>query len=236
MRPNLSLGDSLAGLHAALGVLLALVERGRSSCGQLVDVAIYESVFNMLESVIPEYDGAGLVREPSGTTLTGIVPTNTYPCRDGRHVIIGGNGDAIYRRLMRTAGREDLADDPRLAHNAGRVEHERTIDEALSAWTRSLDSSEVLARLEEADVPAGPIYSVADIMEDPHYRAREMFHRVDAGGEPLVLPAMSPRLGVTPGGTEWSGPELGAHNREILEERLGLGEAEIEALRGKGVL
>ena len=236
VRPNLSLGDTLAGLHAALGVLLALVERGKSSSGQLVDVAIYESVFNVLESVVPEYDGAGLVREPSGTTLTGIVPTNTYPCRDGRHVIIGGNGDSIFRRLMRAAGRADLADDPRLAHNAGRVEHEKLIDDALAAWTRSLDSVEVLARLEEADVPSGPIYSVADIMDDPHYRAREMFHRVEIDGEPLVLPAMSPRLDATPGGTEWPGPALGAHNREILGERLGLGDGEIEALRGKGVL
>ena len=236
VRPNLSLGDTLAGLHAALGILLALVERGKSSTGQLVDVAIYESVFNVLESVVPEYDGAGLVREPSGTTLTGIVPTNTYPCRDGRHVIIGGNGDSIYRRLMRAAGRPDLADDPRLAHNAGRVEHEKLIDDALAEWTRSLDSAEVLSRLAEADVPSGPIYSVADIMEDPHYGAREMFHRVEIDGQPLVLPAMSPRLGATPGGTAWPGPELGSHNREILEERLGLGEAEIEALRGKGVL
>lgn len=236
VRPNLSLGDTLAGLHAALGILLALVERGKSSTGQLVDVAIYESVFNVLESVVPEYDGADLVREPSGTTLTGIVPTNTYPCRDGRHVIIGGNGDSIYRRLMRAAGRPDLADDPRLAHNAGRVEHEKLIDDALAEWTRSLDSAEVLSRLAEADVPSGPIYSVADIMEDPHYRAREMFHRVEIDGQPLVLPAMSPRLGTTPGGTAWPGPELGSHNREILEERLGLGAAEIEALRGKGVL
>ncbi len=236
VRPNLSLGDTLAGLHAALGILLALVERGKSSTGQLVDVAIYESVFNVLESVVPEYDGAGLVREPSGTTLTGIVPTNTYPCRDGRHVIIGGNGDSIYRRLMRAAGRPDLADDPRLAHNAGRVEHEKLIDDALAEWTRSLDSAEVLSRLAEADVPSGPIYSVADIMEDPHYRAREMFHRVEIDGQPLVLPGMSPRLGTTPGGTAWPGPELGSHNREILEERLGLGAAEIEALRAKGVL
>ena len=236
VRPNLSLGDTLAGLHAALGILLALVERGKSSRGQLVDVAIYESVFNVLESVVPEYDGAGLVREPSGTTLTGIVPTNTYPCRDGRHVIIGGNGDAIYRRLMRAAGRADLADDPRLADNAGRVEHEKLIDGALAEWTRGLDSADVLAQLEEADVPSGPIYSVADIMEDPHYQAREMFHRVEIDGEPLVLPGMSPRLDATPGGTEWPGPELGSHNREILEERLGLGQEEIEALRGKGVL
>ena len=135
---------------------------------------------------------------------------------------------------MRAAGRADLADDPRLAHNAGRVEHEQLIDDALAKWTRSLDSTEVLSRLAEADVPSGPIYSVADIMEDPHYRAREMFHRVEIDREPLVLPAMSPRLGATPGGTEWPGPALGSHNREILEVRLGLGEAEIEGAAGEG--
>ncbi len=237
VRPNLSIGDTLAGLHAALGILLALMERGRpAGRGQVIDVAIYEAVFNMLESVVPEYDGAGLVREPSGTTLTGIVPTNTYPCRDGRHVIIGGNGDAIFRRLMRAAERADLADDPRLADNAGRVEHEQLIDGALAEWTRGLDSAEVLRRLEEAEVPSGPIYSVADIMRDPHYRAREMFHEVEAGGAPLVLPAMSPKLGATPGGTDWAGPELGSHNREVLGGRLGLGEDELADLREKGVV
>lgn len=236
VRTNLSLGDTLAGLHAALGVLLALVERGRSARGQTVDVAIYEAVFNMLESVLPEYEGEGIVREPSGTTITGIVPTNIYPCRDGRHVIIGGNGDAIFRRLMRAAGRPDLADDPRLASNAGRVEHEQLIDEALAAWTRELDSNEALAQLEAADVPGGPIYNVADIAQDPQYQAREMFHRVEIDGEPLVLPAMSPRLDATPGGTEWAGPELGAHNDEILGGQLGLGQDELAALREKGVL
>ncbi len=135
VRPNLSLGDTLAGFHAAFGVLLALLARRNGEAGQVVDVALYESVFNMLEGVVPEYAGAGVVREPSGSTLTGIVPTNTYPCSDGKYVIIGGNGDSIYKRLMTAIGRADLADDPRLAHNDGRVAHEQEIDAAISAWT-----------------------------------------------------------------------------------------------------
>ncbi len=242
VRPNLSLGDTLAGLHAAFGVVMALWARGRAGGGhgdgggQVVDVALYEAVFNMLESVVPEYVGEGLVREPSGTTLTGIVPTNTYRTRDGRFVIIGGNGDAIYRRLMRAAGRPDLADDPRMADNAGRVAHEREIDEALAAWTSSLPAREVLRILEEAEVPAGPIYSAADIVADPHYRAREMFEECASVDGPVTLAAMAPKLTRTPGTTHWAGPELGAHTEAVLGELLGLGEAEIASLRQEGVL
>ncbi|MEE8286183.1 MAG: CoA transferase, partial [Gammaproteobacteria bacterium] len=148
VRPNLSLGDTLAALHAVIGILLALQQRSKTEgSGQVVDVAIYESVFNMLESVVPEYDGAGVVRGPSGSTLTGIVPTNTYPCADGKYVIIGGNADSIFQRLMRAAGRDDLADDPRLRDNAGRVEHQEEVDGAISRWTATLDSGEVLERL-----------------------------------------------------------------------------------------
>jgi crotonobetainyl-CoA:carnitine CoA-transferase CaiB-like acyl-CoA transferase len=224
VRPNLSLGDTLAGVHAALGVLLALLRRERGGEGQAVDVAIYESVFNMLEGVVPEYDGAGVVREPSGSTLTGIVPTNTYRCRDGRYVVIGGNGDSIYRRLMMAAGRADLADDPRLASNAGRVSHEDEIDQALSEWAGTLDAKDVLDRLENAEVPSGPIYSVADMVEDPHFQARGLFEPVEVDGESLALPAMVPKLEDTPGATRWPGPEIGAHNDEGLtsEERARL--------------
>ena len=172
VRPNLSLGDTLAALHAVIGVLLALVHRNRidadsiGGAGQVVDVAIYESVYNVLESIVPEYDGAGIVREPSGSTLTGIVPTNTYPCADGRYVIIGGNGDSIFKRLMRATGRDDLAGDPRLADNAGRVAHQSEVDDAIARWTRTLEADRVLAILDGAGVPAGPIYNVADMMED----------------------------------------------------------------------
>lgn len=238
VRPNLSLGDTLAGLHAALGIMLALWQRRNDPLqqGQTVDVALFEAVFNLLEAVVPEYDGAGIVREPAGSTVTGIVPTNTYLCRDGKYVIIGGNGDSIFKRLMEAAERSDLAADPRLAHNAGRVQHEREIDAALSDWTATLDSSEVLARLDTAEVPAGPIYSVADMLRDPHFQARELFETVEIDGQPLKIPAILPKLGSTPGATSWPGPAVGSHNREVFEELLGLEATEIDRLRDDGVI
>jgi crotonobetainyl-CoA:carnitine CoA-transferase CaiB-like acyl-CoA transferase len=238
VRPNLSMGDTLAALHAVLGILLAYVHRQKptGATGQVVDVAIYEAVFNMLEAVVPEYDGAGVVRQPSGSTLTGIVPTNTYVCRDGKYVIIGGNGDSIFRRLMRAAGRADMAEDPRLADNAGRVTHEAAIDAAISAWTVTLDAAEVLQQLAAAAVPAGPIYSVADMMGDPHFQARGLFQTVEVDGKPLTVPALLPQLSDTPGRTDWPGPGVGAHNQEVYEGLLGLSEAELTALRDEGVI
>lgn len=238
VRPNLSLGDSLAGLHAAFGVLLALFHRQRvgSPHGQVVDVAIYEAVYNMLEAVVPEYDRCGVVREPSGSTITGVVPTNTYPCKGGRYVIIGGNGDSIFRRLMRAAGRPELAEDPRLADNAGRVEHQEEVDGALAEWTQSRTVEEVLEILEEAQVPAGPIYSVVEMMADPHFRARGLFEEVEGGGGPVKIPAILPRLTATPGRTEWAGPAVGAHNEEVFSDLLGLTDDEIRELREQGVV
>ncbi len=238
VRTNLSLGDSLSGLHAALGILLALIERDGDapSEGQVVDVALFESVFNLLEGVVPEYDGAGVVRGPSGSTVTGIVPTNTYRCEDGKYVVIGGNADSIFVRLMTAAGRADLAHDPRLADNAGRVEHEEEIDRAISAWTATLEADEVVERLAAEAVPAGPIYSVADMARDPHFQARGLFESVEIDGKPLQVPAITPRLSATPGRTDWPGPEVGAHTEEILGERLGLSRAEIETLRREGIV
>lgn len=236
VRPNLSLGDTLAGLHAALGILLALAHRHTTGKGQVVDAAIYESVFNVLEAVVPEYDGAGVVRGPSGSTLTGIVPTNTYLCRDGKYVVIGGNADSIFQRLMRTAGRAEMAEDRRFADNTGRVRHEKEIDAAIGAWTATLDSAEVLARLADAAVPAGPIYSVADMVRDPHFQARGLFEEVEVSGRRLKIPALIPRLNDTPGRTDWPGPKLGAHNEEILGGRLGLSSAELDDLRTRGVI
>ena len=242
VRPNLSLGDTLAALHAVIGVLLALVHRNRidgrsiGGSGQVVDIAIYESVYNVLEAMVPEYDGAGIVREPSGSTLTGIVPTNTYPCADGRYVIIGGNADSIFKRLMRAAGRDDFADDPRLADNAGRVAHQREVDDAIAQWTRTLDADRVLEILDGAGVPAGPIYSVADMVDDPQYNARGLFETVEVAGESLKIPALTPKLGHTPGATLWPGPDLGAHNREIYIDTLGLDEAELRSLESDGVV
>ena len=236
VRPNLSIGDTLAGLHAAFGILLALHARGRTGAGQVVDVALFESVFNLLEGVIPEFDGAGVVREPSGSTVTGIVPTNTYRCADGRWAIIGGNGDSIYKRLMRAAGRADLADDPRLAHNPGRVQHEAEIDAAIAAWTATLPLAEILSSLETAGVPAGPIYSVRDMFADPQYQARGLFERVEIDGRPLAIPAIPPKLSATPGGTGWAGPAIGSHTEAVLGELLGMDAETIGGLRERGVV
>ncbi len=237
VRPNLSMGDTLAAINAVVGILLALLGRGRlDGRGQVVDVAIYEAVYNMLESVVPEFDGAGVVREPSGSTITGIVPTNTYRCADGRFVVIGGNGDSIFKRLMREAGRPDMADDPRLADNAGRVRHHQEVDAAIAAWTATLDAPTVFAKLEAASVPAGPIYSVREMMDDPHYRARGMFEQVDYDGRSLAVPAITPRLSDTPGRTDHAGPALGAHNHEIFHGLLGLDQEELDALAAARVI
>jgi crotonobetainyl-CoA:carnitine CoA-transferase CaiB-like acyl-CoA transferase len=236
VRPNLSLGDSLAGLHTAFGVALALIARDKTKTGQVIDVALYESVFNMLEGVVPEYFGAGAIREPSGSTVTGIVPTNTYQCADGAYVIIGANADSMFQRLMRAAGRPDLADDPRLVNNNGRVEHEAEIDAAISSWTNTKDVDDVLEVLDSAAVPAGPIYSVADMANDPHFEARGLFEEVDVNGKPLKIPALVPRLSETPGRTEWAGPEIGEHTDSVLRKELNLTAEEMQGLRAEGVI
>jgi crotonobetainyl-CoA:carnitine CoA-transferase CaiB-like acyl-CoA transferase len=238
VRPNLSMGDTLAGLHAALGILLAYVERlrGPDGLGQVVDCSLFESVFNLMEAVVPEYDGAGVVRGPSGSTVTGIVPTNTYRCADGHHIIVGANADPIFKRLMEALERPDLAADPRLAHNAGRVAHEAEIDAVIAAWAAARDSQAALASLEAAAVPAGPIYSVADMVADPHYQARGLFEEVTVNGRPLKIPAYPPFLSATPGGTDWPGPEIGAHNEEVFGGLLGLSAAERAELAAAGVI
>lgn len=235
MRANLSLGDSLAALHAALGVLLALVERERRGGGQVVDVSITEAVFAMMEGAVAEYDRCGVVREPAGSTITGVVPTNVYPCRDGRWVIVGGSGDSIFRRLMGGIGRGDLGEDPELATNAGRVPRREEIDAAIAAWTRDRTVEEALARLEDLRVPAAPVYSVADQMADTHFRARGLFEETEAGGRPLRVPAIPPKLSRTPGATRWAGRDLGADTESVLEE-LGLDPGEIARLREAGVV
>ncbi|MFK7733094.1 MAG: CaiB/BaiF CoA transferase family protein [Pseudomonadales bacterium] len=232
VRPNLSTGDTVAGLHATLGICLALLarERGNTDGGQEIDVALYESMFNLLEAVIPEYSGAGVQREPSGTTVTGIVPTNTYRSSDGKFVIIGGNGDSIFKRLMRAAGRADMAENPEMADNQGRVIHEAEIDAALAKWCASKPCAQLLSDLEEARVPAGPIYSAADMASDPHFRARGMFEQVEINGKPLEIPAILPKLSDTPGGTNWPGPAENSHRDEILVDILGLNAEQIANL------
>ena len=240
VRPNLSLGDSVAGLHAAMGILLALLARKSDesdTTGQVVDVALYESMFNLMEGIVPEYSGAGAVRQPAGSTITGIVPTNTYLCSDGKHVVIGGNGDSIYVRLMTAIGRDDLANDPRLAGNPGRVTHQKLIDGAIAAWADKLTSAEVIQTMEEADVPVGAIFSIADAFEDPHYQARGMFEQVAIPNqdEPLAIPAILPKLTGTPGSTEWPGGEVGSHTDELLQA-LGLDAERIAYLKEHGIV
>ena len=235
VRPNLSMGDSLAGLHAAFGTILSLLHRARNNePGQVVDIAIYESMYNLMESVVPEYVATGDVRGPSGSTITGIVPTNTYLCADNKYVVIGGNGDSIYKRLMHAAGYSELAEDPRMADNAGRVEHEQTIDQALAAWTSSISSTEVLRILAEADVPSGPMYSVEDMLADPQYQARGMFEEVQAGDKTVTIPAIMPRLNSTPGQTRWAGPGAVGDDTDATYAELGLSSDEIQSLRSNG--
>jgi crotonobetainyl-CoA:carnitine CoA-transferase CaiB-like acyl-CoA transferase len=238
VRPNLSIGDTLAGLHSALGILMACIHRMKDpeGRGQIIDTALYEAVFNMLEGVVPEYDGAGVVREPSGSTLTGIVPTNTYRCSDNKFIIIGANGDSIFKRLAEKMGRPDMAADPRFEDNAGRVEHEKEIDDAITEWTDSLSSEDALKAMEEVQVPSGLIYSVVDMLADEHFKARGLFEEVDVNGTSLKIPGMVPKLSRTPGRTDWAGPEVGAFNDEILGGLLGFSDDELKSMQDQGII
>ncbi|MFQ3325301.1 MAG: crotonobetainyl-CoA:carnitine CoA-transferase CaiB-like acyl-CoA transferase [Pseudomonadales bacterium] len=236
VRPNLSLGDTIAGIHTALGIALALLECNKSGTGQVVDVALYEAMFNLMEGVVPEYDGAGIIRQPSGSTVTGIVPTNTFKCADGKFVVIGGNGDSIYKRLMIAAGYSELADNPAMANNAGRVVHEKEIDAALAAWCATITAKVVIDTLEAVRVPVGPIYNVEDMMNDEHFQARGLFEEVEINGKPLKIPAIIPRLEKTPGSTRWAGPKLGSHTDEVLRDILGLDDTAMQNLSKNGII
>jgi formyl-CoA transferase len=236
VRMNLSIGDSIAALHAVIGALMALHHRRETGRGQVVDVALYEAVFNLMESTLPEYDRAGVVRERTGTNLTGIVPSNTYPTADGGHVVIGGNGVSIFRRLMTAIGREDYANDPDIADNAGRARRAEEIDAVIAAWTSGHTLDECLRVLEAADVPSGRIYSISDIVADPQYRARDMIRQATLrDGSPLAVPGVVPKLSATPGGTRWLGGALGEHTEAVLAE-LGYDAARIAALRASGAI
>ena len=236
VRPNLSIGDTLAGIHAAMGVLLAYIGRQRDGQGQVVDVAIFEAVFSLLEAVIPEYDGNGVIRQPSGSTLTGIVPSNTYRCSDGKLIVIGANTNSMFKRLTETMGQGQMAEDPRFADNAGRFKHQQEVDGAVERWTNSLSSAAALAQLDTAGVAAGPIYDAKDMFEDEHYRARGLFQEVSINGKPLHVPAITPLLSRTPGRTDFPGPGLGDHNDAVFGEMLGLGADELDALKAAGVI
>lgn len=236
VRPNLSIGDTLAGIHAAMGILLAYIKRTRDGKGQIVDVAIFEAVFNLLEGVVPEYDGAGMIREPSGSTITGIVPSNTYRCGDGKLIVIGANTDSMFKRLAEAMGDPEMGGDPRFAYNNDRVEHQDEIDGKIAQWAASQPAANALEQLDAAGVAAGPIYSVKDIFEDPQYRARGLLQEVMVDGEPLTIPAIIPHLSETPGGTRWPGPAVGSHNDEIFSDVLNLSEDEQSALRTSGII
>ena len=237
VRAGVSLGDSLAGIYGVIGALMAMhhVKNGNGR-GQVVDVALYEAVFGVMESLLPEFSRFRHIRERSGGSLPGIAPSNTYPCRDGSYVVIAGNSDGIFKRLMRAIGRPDLADDPSLARNDGRAKQERMLDDAIEEWTRQLDAEDVLAALADADVPSGRIYTAADIYDDPHYRARRMIEQVTLpDAQALDLPGIVPKLSETPGETQWIGPTLGQHLEEVLAE-IGISGEALAHLRAEGIV
>lgn len=235
-RVGVSIGDSIAALYGVIGALMALHQRQTTGRGQIVDVALYEAVFSLMESLLPEYDLFDFVRERSGAALPGIVPSNTYPTRDAKYVVIGANSDSIFKRMMIAIGREDLANDRQLASNAGRVERTEELDVAIREWTMSHDLEQVLAVLEKAEVPAGKIYDITDIVNDAHYRARAMIeeHRLK-DGHTVKLPGLVPKLSQTPGETRWIGPELGEHTEEVLAD-LGYNAAALKMLEECGVI
>jgi formyl-CoA transferase len=237
VRAGVSLGDTIAGLHGALGVLLALYERdARGGDGQMIDVALYEAVFNLTESLLPEYSAFGAIRQPAGGALPGIAPSNAYRCRDGEYVLIAGNGDSIYKRLMTLIGRTDLGEDPDLERNDGRAKRVQEIDAAINAWTGALSIDEVLKALVVAQVPSGKIYTAKDIAEDPHYHARGVIETVEgADGLKVQVPGIIPKLSQNPGAIRYRAPILGEHTDKVLQAA-GLTEEQITLLKKSGVL
>jgi crotonobetainyl-CoA:carnitine CoA-transferase CaiB-like acyl-CoA transferase len=236
-RVGVSIGDTLASLHGVIGALMSLLHvKTAGGKGQVIDVSLVESVFNVMESLVPEYDLLGEVRTRTGGALPGITPSNTYPTQDGGYVVIAGNSDPIFRRLMQAIGRPDLADDPALRSNDGRSAQAAMLDAAIADWSGARSIAEALATLEAAQVPAGRIYSVADIVADPHYQARDMILPTELpGGTAVKMPGIVPKLSGTPGEVRWSGPALGAHTDAVLAD-LGYDAAAIAALRTTGAV
>ncbi|CAI5746715.1 unnamed protein product [Peronospora destructor] len=245
-RPNLSTGDTIAGIHAALGIVLALLGRergaaaGLNSNGQVVDVAIYESMFNLMEAVVPEYDYAGSVRECSGSTISGIVPSNTYITKDKKNVVLAANTDSLFAKLMNAIGRKDMAADIKYRTNADRVMHQEEIDAAIVAWTATQNLDTVVAAMEKHTIPVGLVYSVEDMLKDPHYQQRGMFEEVEIPDEnktrTLKVPAILPKLKATPGKTRFAGRKLGQDTRFVLENILGRSKKDIERLLDEKVV
>ncbi|MEU4092805.1 CaiB/BaiF CoA-transferase family protein [Streptomyces sp. NPDC026673] len=239
-RVGVSLADSVAGLYAVIGALAALHRRAATGRGDVVDVALYEAVYSLMESLTPDYDAFGIERERTGGALPGIAPSNTYACRDGRAVVVAANGDGVFRRLTAVIGRPDLAADPRLADGAGRARHADELDAAIAAWTGGLPYEEVLGRLEEGGIPSGPIHTAADIAKDPQFAARGMLERHRVAIAPgwhqdVAFPGVVPKLDEAPGGTRWLGPDLGEHTDAVLAE-LGIGADRRAELHARGVV
>lgn len=237
VRVGVSIGDTLSGLHGVIGVMMALRHREQQGgLGQEVDVALYESVFNMMESLLPEYSKFGVVRQPSGASMPGIVPTNAYLCKDGRYALIAGNGDSIYKRLMESIGRPDLANDPELAHNVGRAANAERIDQAISDFTCQHNLESVLELMNKAGVPAGKSYDAADIANDPHYQARDMILEAKLpDGSTVAVPGIVPKLSATPGQINREAPTLGQHTAEILDA-LGIDGAKQSDWKSRGII
>ncbi len=236
VRVGVSIGDSLSALHGVIGILLALRARDQNGTGQMIDVALYESVFNMMESLLPEYSVFGEIRQPAGSSLPGIAPSNAYRCQDNKYVLIAGNGDSIFKRLMGVIGRPDLAEAPELANNAGRVKHVVMLDDAISQWTGQHPLDLVLERLNDGQIPAGKIYDVADIAADPHYQARGMI--LDGAlpdGTPVQVPGIVPKLSEPPGEVRSPAPALGQDTDEVLAG-LGIGETQRQDWRTRGII
>ncbi|MFM1652039.1 CaiB/BaiF CoA transferase family protein [Brevibacillus sp. B_LB10_24] len=239
VRVGIAIGDIVAGMYAVIGTMFALQARNNhpEKRGQWVDVALYESVFSLMEGILPEFDLKGIVRERTGSTLPGIAPSNTYECADGKYIVIGANSDSIFKRMMYAIGRGDLAEDPQYADNQGRAEHADFLDEVIGNWTKQYPLAEVQKRLDEAAVPVGPIYSIEDIVKDEHYKEREMLKSVTLpDGRKVLVPGIVPKLSETPGDLEWSGPKLGQHNQEIFEGLLQFSQEAITELKEKGAI
>lgn len=237
-RMGISLGDSVSALYAVIGALMAVYHRDQPGGeGQCIDVALYESIFSLMESTVPEFDHFGVIRERSGSTLPGIAPSNTYLCKDGKYIVIGANGDSIFKRLMEAIDRPVLRDDPKYASNDGRVKNSEFLDEVIGDWTKEHSLEEALKILNDYNIPAGSIYNVEDMVNDPHFQARNMIYEMDVEGlGKLKAPGIVPKLSKTPGGIQWAGPKIGEHTEQVLKENLGISEEKYKQLVDSGVI
>ena len=235
VRVGISIGDTLASLHGVIGILLALQERHNSGKGQIIDIALYEAVFNCMESLLPEYSAFGEVRQAAGSALPGIAPTNAYQCADGGYVLVAGNGDSIFKRLMTVIGRDDLGNDPQLENNDGRVKRVKELDQAIGEWAKTLSTTKALEVLDSVAVPAGRIYTVADIANDPHYKARENIQTIQMkDGSKVDVPGVIPKLSRTPGSIKTLAPDIGQNTDEILKS-IGLTADQVASLKERGI-